>query len=182
ITRKAVAAGVTIARKGSALTGSRSLRENLRSPLPRGAVETFLDVFSTPALTWADLAKAREWTSLPILLKGIVHPDDAARAIDEGVDGVWVSNHGGRQIDTSVPTLGVLPEIVEMVGGRALIALALGADVVAIGRPYAYGLGIAGEEGVAEVIRNILAELDITLGLAGRTCVRGVDRGVLREV
>ena len=196
ITRKAVAAGVTIARKGSALTGSRSLRENLRSPLPRGAVETFLDVFSTPALTWADLAKAREWTSLPILLKGIVHPDDAARAIDEGVDGVWVSNHGGRQIDTSVPTLDVLPEIVERVGGRApivfdsgvrtgteaLIALALGADVVAIGRPYAYGLGIAGEEGVAEVIRNILAELDITLGLAGRTCVRGVDRGVLREV
>src|SRR5699024_10345879 len=168
----------------------------LRSPLPRAAVETFLEVFSTPALTWADLAKAREWTSLPILLKGIVHPDDAARAIDEGVDGVWVSNHGGRQIDASVPTLDVLPEIVERVAGRApivfdsgvrtgsdaLIALALGADVVAIGRPYAYGLEIAGEEGVAEVIRNILAELDITLGLAGRTCVRGVDRGVLREV
>src|SRR5699024_6850162 len=71
ITRKALAAGLTIARKGSPLTGSRSLRENLRSPLPRAAVETFLDVFSTPALTWADLAKAREWTSLPILLKGI---------------------------------------------------------------------------------------------------------------
>jgi len=196
MTRKAVAAGLTIARKGSALTGSRSLRENLRSPLPRAAVETFLDVFSTPALTWADLAKAREWTSLPLLLKGIVHPDDAARAIDEGVDGVWVSNHGGRQIDASVPTLEVLPGIAERVAGRvplvfdsgvttgaeALIALALGADVVAVGRPYAYGLGIAGEGGVAEVIRNILAELDITLGLAGRTCVRGVDRGVLREV
>lgn len=196
ITRKAVAAGLTIARKGAALTGSRSLRENLRSPLPRAAVETFLDVFSTPALTWEDLTKAREWTSLPILLKGIVHPGDAARAIDHGVDGVWVSNHGGRQIDASVPTLDVLPEIAERVAGRvpivfdsgvttgaeALIALALGADVVAVGRSYAYGLGITGEEGVAEVIRNILAELDITLGLAGRTCVRGVDRGVLREV
>jgi lactate 2-monooxygenase len=91
---KAVAAGVRIARRGSALTGSRSVRDNLRSPLPRAAVETFLEVFSTPALTWGDLAKAREWTSLPIVLKGIVHPDDALRALDAGVDGIWVSNHG----------------------------------------------------------------------------------------
>src|SRR5699024_3818381 len=180
ITRKAVAAGVTIARKGSALTGSRSLRENLRSPLPRGAVERFLDVFSTPALTWADLAKAREWTSVPLILKGIVHPDDAPRAVEEGVDGVWISNHGGRQIDASVPALDVLPDVVQRVGGQvpivfdsgittgadAFIVLALGADLVALGRPYAYGLAVAGEEGVAEVIRNFLAELDIMLGLS----------------
>lgn len=142
------------------------------------------------------MAKAREWTSLPIILKGIVHPDDAAHALDSGVDGVWISNHGGRQIDRSVPTLDVVPAIAERVGGRvpvifdsgvrggadAVIALALGATVVALGRPYAYGLGIAGEQGVREVIRNVLAELDITLGLAGRTAASGLDRDILRAV
>ncbi|WDH78658.1 alpha-hydroxy-acid oxidizing protein [Microbacterium esteraromaticum] len=196
VTPKTIAAGVSIARRGAALTGSRSLRDNLRSPLPRAAVETFLDVFSTPTLTWDDLAKAREWTSLPIILKGIVHPDDAERAADAGADGVWISNHGGRQIDRSVPTLDVLPEISERIGGRmpvifdsgvrggadAAIALALGADLVALGRPYAYGLGIAGERGVQEVIRNVLAELDITLGLAGLTSVADLDRDALRAV
>lgn len=195
VTPKAVAAALTIARKGAALTGGGSLRDNLRSPLPRAAVETFLDVFSTPALTWDDLAKAREWTSLPIILKGIVHPDDAQSALDAGMDGIWISNHGGRQIDQSVPTLDVLPEIAERVAGRvlivfdsgvrggadAVIALALGATVVALGRPYAYGLGIAGETGVREVVRNVLAELDITLGLAGLTSVSQLDRDVLRE-
>ncbi len=193
ITPKAVAAGVKIARKGAPLTGA-GLRESLRSPLPRAAVETFLDVFSTPALTWDDLARAREWTSLPIILKGIVHPDDAARALDAGVDGVWVSNHGGRQIDQSVPTLAVLPDVVERVGGRvpvifdsgirqgadAFIALALGATAVAIGRPYAYGLGVAGEAGVREVVRNLLAELDITLGLAGCTSIDDLGSDALR--
>ena len=195
ITPQAIAAGVKIARKGSALTGA-GLRESLRSPLPRAAVETFLDVFSTPALTWDDLAKAREWTSLPIILKGIVHPDDASRALDAGAAGVWVSNHGGRQIDQSVPTLAVLPEIVDRIDGRvpvvfdsgvrggadAFIALALGATAVAIGRPYAYGLGVAGEAGVREVVRNMLAELDITLGLSGHTAIADVGRDALRGV
>jgi lactate 2-monooxygenase len=195
LTAQTVAAGVKIARKGAPLTGG-TLRENLRSPLPRAAVETFLEVFSTPALTWDDLAKAREWTTLPIVLKGVVHPDDAARAVDVGADGVWVSNHGGRQIDQSVPTLDALPGVVERVAGRvpvifdsgvrqgsdAFIALALGATAVAIGRPYAYGLGIAGEEGVRETVRNILAELDITLGLSGHTSIADVGRSALREV
>ncbi|MHC2998475.1 lactate 2-monooxygenase [Microbacterium sp. HJ5] len=194
LTPKTVAAGVMIARKGSVLTGA-GLRENLRSPLPRAAVETFLDVFSTPALTWDDLAKAREWTNLPILLKGIVHPEDASRAVDAGVDGVWVSNHGGRQIDQSVPTLDALPGVVERIDGRvpvvfdsgvrqgsdAFIALALGATAVALGRPYAYALGIAGEEGVREAVRNVLAELDITLGLSGHTAIGDVRRDALRE-
>lgn len=195
LTAKTVAAGVQIARKGAALTGA-GLRENLRSPLPRAAVETFLEVFSTPALTWDDVAKARQWTSLPIILKGIVHPDDAARAIDAGMDGVWVSNHGGRQIDQSVPTLDALPGVVERVAGRvpvvfdsgvrqgsdAFVALALGATVVALGRPYAYGLGIAGEDGVREVVRNVLAELDITLGLSGHTAIAEVGQDALRHV
>ncbi|WP_337001526.1 MULTISPECIES: alpha-hydroxy-acid oxidizing protein [unclassified Microbacterium] len=196
VTPKAVASALTIARKGAPLTDGGSLRDSLRSPLPRAAVEAFLDVFSTPALTWSDLAKAREWTSLPIILKGIVHPDDAQAAMDAGVDGIWISNHGGRQIDQSVPTLDVLPEIAERVAGRvpivfdsgvrggadAVIALALGATVVALGRPYAYGLGIAGETGVREVVRNVLAELDITLGLAGLTAVDQLDRDALRAV
>ena len=195
VTPKTIAAGVSIARRGAALTGT-GLRENLRSPLPRAAVETFLDVFSTPAITWDDIARAREWTRLPIILKGIVHPDDAMRAMDAGADGIWISNHGGRQIDRSVPTLEVLPEIAERVAGRvpivfdsgvrsgadAAIALALGATVVALGRPYAYGLGIAGEAGVAAVIRHVLAELDITLGLAGLTSIAELDRGALRAV
>lgn len=195
MTPKTVLAGVSMARKAAPITGT-GVRGGLRSPLPRAAVETFLDVFSTPALTWDDLAKAREWTSLPIILKGIVHPDDASRAVDAGVDGVWVSNHGGRQIDASVPTLAVLPEIVERVDGRvpvvfdsgvrggadAFIALALGATMVALGRPYAYGLAVAGEEGVREVVRNVLAELDITLGLSGHTSIGDVGRDALREI
>jgi len=195
MTAKTVQAGLSIARKGAPLTGAGT-RASLRSPLPRAAVETFLDVFSTPALTWADLAKAREWTSLPIILKGIVHPDDAERAVDDGLDGVWVSNHGGRQIDQSVPTIAVLPEIVDRVAGRvpiildsgvrggadALIALALGATAVAIGRPYAYGLGLAGEAGVAAVLRHVLAELDLSLGLAGATSIDAVGPHLLRRV
>jgi lactate 2-monooxygenase len=194
ITPKAVAAGLSIARKGAPLTGA-GLRGSLRSPLPRTAVETFLDVFSTPALTWDDLAKAREWTTLPIVLKGIVHPDDAIRALDAGVDGVWVSNHGGRQIDSSVATLAALPDVVERISGRvpvvfdsgvrggadAFTALALGATAVALGRPYAYGLAVAGEEGVREVIRNVLAELDISLGLSGRTKIADIGLDALRE-
>lgn len=196
LTPKTVAAGVRIARKGAALTGTAGLRDNLRSPLPRAAVETFLDVFATPRLTWDSLAKVREWTDLPVILKGIVHPDDAASAVSVGFDGVWVSNHGGRQIDQSVPTLAVLPEIAARVGGRvpivfdsgvrggadAFIALALGADLVAIGRPYAYALGIAGEQGVSDVIRNILAELDVTLGLSGHESVSDLAPDALRHV
>jgi len=181
LTPNTIAAGATIARKAG--------RNG------RAAVETFLDVFSTPSLTWGDLARAREWSRLPIILKGVLHPDDASRALDAGVDGVWVSNHGGRQIDASVATLDALPGVVERVGGRvpvvfdsgirggadAVIALALGATAVAIGRPYAYGLAIAGEAGVREVIRNHLAELDVTLGLAGVTAVRGLSRDALIE-
>ena len=192
---KAVAAGVQLARSGRRLTGV-GLRDSMRSPLPRAAVETFQRVFSTPTLTGADLAKAREWTKLPIILKGIVHPDDASGAIEAGVDGVWVSNHGGRQIDQSVPTLDVLPKIVDRIDGKvpvvfdsgirggadAAIALALGATAIAIGRPYAYGLALAGEAGVNEVVRNHIAELDITLALGGHTSIGQLGSESLRAV
>ena len=154
---------------------------NLRSPRPRQAVRTFLDVFPRPSLNWQDLAIVRDATKLPILLKGILHPDDARHALDEGVDGIVVSNHGGRQVDGSIGSLDALPAIVEAAGGRAPIlldsgirggadvfkALALGATAVLIGRPYCYGLAIAGESGVREVIQNFIGDFDLTLGLSG---------------
>ena len=171
------------------------LRANLRSPLPRAAVETFLDVFSRPSLTWENLSFLRERTSLPIILKGILHPDDATRALDAGMDGVWVSNHGGRQIDGEVPSLRALPPVVEAVGGKvpvifdsgirggadAFTALALGATAVGIGRPYVYALALAGASGVAEVMRNLIAELDITMGLAGMTSIAAITRDALTQ-
>ncbi|WP_240917844.1 lactate 2-monooxygenase [Phycicoccus sp. HDW14] len=159
-------------------------RENVSSPVPRAAVETFLDVFSRPSLTWEDLPRLRELTSLPVVLKGVLHPDDATRAADEGVDAVWVSNHGGRQVDRSVGALDALPGVVDALrsagsdlpvlfdsgvrsGADAFVALALGATAVGIGRPHVYGLALAGQQGVEEVLRNVLAELDLTLALTG---------------
>jgi lactate 2-monooxygenase len=159
-------------------------RRNLGAAEPRAAVETFLDVFSRPSLTWDDLPRLRELTSMPVVLKGVLHPDDARRAVDAGVDAVYVSNHGGRQVDRSVAALDALPGVVEAVraaghdvpvvfdsgirsGADAFVALALGADAVGIGRPHVYGLALAGEEGVAEVLRNLIAELDLTMALTG---------------
>ncbi|WP_314147638.1 alpha-hydroxy-acid oxidizing protein [uncultured Leifsonia sp.] len=169
------------------------LRDKLGSGEPLAAVETFLDVFADPTLGWDDLAFLRDLTDLPIVLKGILHPDDARRAIDAGVDAVAVSNHGGRQIDGEVAALDALPGVLDAVAGRlpvlfdsgvrsgadALIALAVGARAVAVGRPYVYGLAIAGERGVHDVLRNILAELDITLGLAGVRSVEELTPDVL---
>lgn len=123
--------------------------ENLRSGEPRVAVETFLDVFSRPSLTWDELAFAREHTNLPIVLKGIQHPDDAKRALSAGVDGIVVSNHGGRQIDGAVGSMDALPAVVDTVNGTIpvlfdsgirggsdiLKAMALGAAAVLVGRP-----------------------------------------------
>ena len=157
------------------------LVDNLRSPLPRAAVETFLRVYSRPTLSWDDIATLRSRTRLPVVLKGVLHPDDARRALDAGVDGVLVSTHGGRQVDGSVTSLDALPGVVEAVGDRAPVlldsgvrsgsdvarALALGATAVCLGRPYVYGLALAGAAGVAQVTRDVLAELDLTLALAG---------------
>lgn len=154
---------------------------NLRSGEPRVAVETFLDVFSRTDLTWDRLAVLREHTTLPIVLKGVQHPDDARRAVDAGVDGIVVSNHAGRQVDGGLGTLDALPGIVGAVGGAFPVlldsgvrggadvvkALALGAAAVLTGRPWVYGLGIAGQDGAAEVLRNLVAELDLVLALTG---------------
>jgi lactate 2-monooxygenase len=147
----------------------------------RAAVQTFIRIYSRPSLTWQDLPFLRERTKLPIVLKGILHPDDARRAVDEGMDGVWVSNHGGRQVDGSTSTIAALPQIAQAVDGRVPIvmdsgvrtgadafkALALGATAVGIGRPHCYALAIAGERGVRELLHNFQADFDLTMGLAG---------------
>ena len=170
-----------------------ALVDNLRSPVPRAAVETFLDVFSRSTLTWGDLAYLRERTSLPIYLKGIQHRDDARLAIEHGVDGIVVSNHGGRQVDNAVGSLDALPGVVDEVAGRvpvlfdsgvrsgadAFVALALGAQAVLVGRPWVYGLALAGADGVRAVMEHIVAELDLTMALAGVRSVDEITRDLL---
>ena len=135
-----------------------SMPEKLRSGAPRKAVQKFLATFSRPSLTWENLSFLRELTSLPILLKGVQHPADAVEAVNRGMDGVIVSNHGGRQVDGAIGSLDALPAVVDAVGGRVPVlfdsgirggadifkALALGATAVCIGRPYVYGLAIGG--------------------------------------
>jgi lactate 2-monooxygenase len=144
-------------------------------------------------VTWGDLAFLREHTKLPIILKGILHPDDAKMAIDYGMDGIVVSNHGGRQVDGSVATMQMLPAIADAVAGRVPIlldsgvrggadvfkAIALGATAVCVGRPYVYGLTLAGEAGVHEVLRNFMSDFDLTMGLAGCRSLGEVNRSTL---
>ncbi|WP_288811202.1 alpha-hydroxy-acid oxidizing protein [uncultured Gordonia sp.] len=170
--------------------------QNLRSPQPRAAVQTFLDIYSRPSLNWDDLAGLRARTALPIVLKGVLHPDDARRAVDAGVDGIVVSNHGGRQVDGAISTIDALDAIAPVVDGRIKVlidsgiytgsdvfkALALGADAACIGRPHMYGLALAGADGARDAVADIIAELDLTLGLSGHTDVADLDREALRRL
>jgi lactate 2-monooxygenase len=165
----------------------------LRSGRARAAVQRFIQIYSRPSLTWTDLPFLRERTSMPIVLKGILHPDDARRAVDEGIDAIIVSNHGGRQIDGAIATLDALPAVVEAVDGRIPVlldsgirsgadifkALALGARAVLLGRPHVYGLALAGEPGVREVVTNFMADFDLTMGLAGCRSVGEITRETL---
>ena len=173
------------------------LVENLKSGKPLQAVQTFIDIYSRPSLTWEDLSFLRELTDLPILLKGILHPDDGRRAVEEGVDGVIVSNHGGRQVDGAIGAFDALPDVVEAVDGRVPVlfdsgvrtgadmfkALALGAEAVLLGRPYCYGLAAGGEAGVRSIVRNYKGDFDLTMGLAGCRSIGEIsrDRIVRRE-
>ena len=159
------------------------------------AVGHFLGVFANPGLTWERLEWLRDTTSLPILLKGILHPDDAREARERGVDGIVVSNHGGRQIDGAIASLDALPAILDAVGdGMAVLldsgirsgadvfkALALGADAILVGRPYLWGLALDGQAGVETVLRGLLAELDLTMTLSGFTRLSEIDSGALRQ-
>jgi lactate 2-monooxygenase len=161
---------------------------------PGGSVLRWMSMFGDPAKTWGDLVWLREQWEGPILLKGVLHPDDARRACDAGIEGVIVSNHGGRQIDGEIPSLEALPGVVEAVGDRMTVlldsgvrtgsdvmkALALGAEAVLVGRPYVYGLGLAGEEGVRHVLRSLLAEFDLSMALSGCSSLADVTTDILR--
>lgn len=188
--------------------GPPSSRAVLRSdPVVRRLAEDAdrsLDAFvrESPAvakdttLTWDDLDALREWTDRPVVLKGILSPEDARRAVEWGADGLVVSNHGGRQIDGEAAALDQLPVVVEAVGddvcvlldsgvrggGDAFKALALGADAVLIGRPYVFGLAVAGQRGVYETTLNCLAELESVMGLSGHVSVDRIGRDALTMV
>ena len=159
----------------------------------QAAIGQFVGVFSNPTVTWDDLAWLRSTTRLPILLKGILHPDDARRAREAGVDGVIVSNHGGRQVDGAIATLDALPGVADAVGedlavlldsgvrsgADALKALALGAQAVLLGRPAMWGLALGGEEGVRRVLRAFLADLDLAVALSGHRSLEELGPHVL---
>lgn len=146
---------------------------------PATAIRTWGGLFGK-TLTWEDLAWLRSATKLPIVLKGICHPDDARRAVDLGVDGVFCSNHGGRQANGGIAAIDLLEDVVTASGNTPVLfdsgvrsgsdaakALAMGARAVGIGRPYAYGLAIGGVDGVVHVLRSILAELDLLMAVDG---------------
>jgi lactate 2-monooxygenase len=161
---------------------------------PRSAVMLWAQVFGNP-LTWEDLPWLRSLTTLPLIVKGIMHPDDARRAIDGGVDGIYCSNHGGRQANGGLPALDCLAEVVDASGDTPVLfdsgvrsgadlvkALALGATAVGIGRPYAWGLALGGDDGVVHVLRSILAEADLIMAVDGYPTRADLTPDSLRQV
>jgi len=160
---------------------------------PTAAIQLWGSLFSNPALTWKDIGLLRQHTRVPIILKGILCAHDAARALEAGVDAVIVSNHGGRQVDGCIGALEALPDVVRELKGRVpvlfdsgirrgadvLKALALGARAVLVGRLYMWGLAVAGEQGVRDVLLNLIADFDLTLALSGYTCCRELDASAL---
>ncbi len=167
--------------------------QNLRTRRPLKAVRKFINIYSRPSLTWDDLAFLRTQTKLPVVLKGVLHPDDARKAIDYGMDGIIVSNHGGRQVDGSIASIRALPAIAEVVnqqipilldsgirGGADMFkALALGATAVCLGRPYVYALALGGEAGVMAFYKNMMADFELTMGLAGCRSIAEINPNAL---
>jgi isopentenyl diphosphate isomerase/L-lactate dehydrogenase-like FMN-dependent dehydrogenase len=160
---------------------------------PQSDVRTWVQTFGNP-LTWADLKWLRSLTGLPIVLKGISHPDDARRAVDAGVDGIYCSNHGGRQANGGLSALEVLPVVVEACADRVPVlfdsgvrngsdvvkALGLGATMVGIGRPYVYGLALGGVSGLVHVLRMMLAEADLLMAVNGYPDIASVRANICR--
>jgi lactate 2-monooxygenase len=169
--------------------------KKLTSGRPVKAVRKFVSTYSNPCTTWEDLKFLKAETKLPILLKGILHPDDAKKAVSYGMDGIIISNHGGRQVDGAISTFEALPGIVEAVndkipvlldsgirgGADAFKAIALGAKAVCIGRPYAYGLALAGENGVLSVVNNFMTDFELTMGLAGCKNIQEIRKEMLTQ-
>ena len=161
---------------------------------PRNAVMHWVSIFGN-SLTWNDIPWLRSITKLPLILKGICHPDDARRAIDAGVDGIYCSNHGGRQANGGLPAIDCLPDVVAASGEVPVLfdsgirsgadvvkALALGAKAVGIGRPYAYGAALAGTDGIVHVLRSILAEADLIMAVDGYPTLKDLTPEALRRV
>ncbi|MGW1911587.1 lactate 2-monooxygenase [Streptomyces sp. NPDC002076] len=161
---------------------------------PQAAVAEWVRIFGNP-LTWDDLPWLRSITDLPLILKGICHPDDARRARDAGVDGIYCSNHGGRQANGGLPALDALPEVVEAAddmpvlfdsgirtGADVIKAIALGATAVGVGRPYAYGLALDGADGIVHVLRSLLAEADLVMAVDGYPTLADLTPGTLRRI
>ncbi len=157
---------------------------------PNAAVLKFVRVFGNPMLNWDDLAWLRSVTDLPIVLKGIQHPDDARRAVDSGVQGIICSNHGGRQVDGALGALDALPGVLAAAGELPVLfdsgvrtgadivkALAIGAAAVLVGRPYVHGLALGGEDGVHHVLRGLLADFDLQVGLSGHASAAELGPG-----
>jgi lactate 2-monooxygenase len=168
---------------------AQSPEENLQA-----AIMKWISIFGNP-LTWDDLPWLRSLTTLPILVKGICHPDDVRRAKDGGVDAIYCSNHGGRQANGGIPAIDCLPGVVEAADGMPVLfdsgirsgvdivkAIALGASAVAIGRPYTYGLALGGEDGIVHVVRSLLAEADLTMAVDGYRSLKELTPDALRRV
>jgi isopentenyl diphosphate isomerase/L-lactate dehydrogenase-like FMN-dependent dehydrogenase len=156
-------------------------------------VKIVQQLLGSESATWGHIARLRELWDGPLVIKGILCPEDAQLAVDHGVDAIVVSNHGGRQLDGAPSTISVLPEIAAAVGGRITVLLdggvrrgsdivkarALGADACMIGRPWLYGLAADGERGVDRALQILAAEVDRTLALIGVPCFEDVDERVL---
>jgi lactate 2-monooxygenase len=160
---------------------------------PDTAILTWALMFGRP-LTWDDLAWLRSLTTLPIVLKGVCHPDDARRAVDEGADGIYVSTHGGRQANGGLAAIDCLADVADAVpdvpvlfdsgvrsGSDVVKALALGATAVGIGRPYVYGAALGGTDGIVHVLRTILAEADLLMAVDGYPTLADLGRGAIRR-
>jgi len=157
------------------------------------AVLAWIGMFGNHTLRLKDVARLQEWTDLPVVVKGVLHPDDASALVEAGAAGVIVSNHGGRQVDGAIAALDALPAVAAAVGdggtvlfdsgircgADVVIALALGADAVLYGRPWVYGLGVAGKSGVEHALRCLLADVDLTMAMAGIRSVTDIDAAVL---
>jgi 4-hydroxymandelate oxidase len=193
--RRAVDAGATaiVVTIDTPISGARNRQDRSGFAFPSD-LPHMSDARIVHPLTWKDLEWIRRVASVPVLLKGVLHPDDAELGVEAGAAGIIVSNHGGRNLDTAIPTIEALPPIVDMVAGRipvivdggirrgtdVLKALATGASAVMIGRPYLHGLAVNGASGVEAVVGILRHELELAMALSGAPSIAAMDRGILR--